>query len=43
MKILTPNKVVSTTDIGFAMIHRVIKGYHKSVLNPADILKLAKT
>lgn len=41
IKMLAPNSVVNTTQIGLAMIHSVSKGYHKNVLSPKDIIALA--
>lgn len=41
VKILAPNSVVSTTQIGNAMINSLEKTYPKNVLRPKDILALA--
>ncbi|MFY0606080.1 MAG: NAD-dependent epimerase/dehydratase family protein [Cyclobacteriaceae bacterium] len=42
MKMITPNKVVNTTQIGLAMIHATQSGYDKSILLPKDIIQLAQ-
>ena len=42
IKVLAPNSVVNTTQIGLAMINSVSKGYDKKVLNPKDILVLVE-
>lgn len=42
IKAFAPNSVVSTTQIGLAMIHSVQKGYDKKVLRPKDILMVAE-
>lgn len=42
MKRLTPNSIVSTTEIGLAMIHATQNGFDKKILAPKDILTLAK-
>ncbi|MFQ3215078.1 MAG: hypothetical protein ACJAT1_000435 [Marivirga sp.] len=42
MKGLFPNSIVNTTQIGLAMINIAIKGYHKEIIDPQDILKLSK-
>ncbi|MDY0103387.1 MAG: hypothetical protein RBS07_10645 [Lentimicrobium sp.] len=41
IKTISPNSVVTTTQIGQAMINTVLKGYDKKILIPKDILKLA--
>ena len=41
VKILAPNSVVTTTQIGNAMINSLEKTYPKNVLRPKDILALA--
>lgn len=41
VKMIAPNSVVNTTQIGLAMIHSVSKGYEKKILRPKDILDLA--
>lgn len=43
MKWLMPNSIVNTTQIGIAMINASHQGYAKSVIDPADILLLAKS
>lgn len=42
IKLLAPNTVVNTTQIGLAMINSVLYGYEKEVLTPRDILLLAE-
>ena len=42
MKRLTPNSVVDTAQIGLAMIEATKSGYDKRILDPIDILQLAK-
>ncbi|MFZ9046159.1 MAG: NAD-dependent epimerase/dehydratase family protein [Cyclobacteriaceae bacterium] len=39
IKWLSPSSVVNTTQIGFSMINVTLSGYHKSILEPADIIK----
>lgn len=41
IKAIAPNSIVNTTQIGLAMINSILIGYDKSVLKPADIIKLA--
>ena len=41
LKAIAPNSVVSTTQIGLAMINAMLKGYDKKVLRPKDILILS--
>lgn len=41
IKIISPNSVVNTTQIGLAMINVTKNGYNKEVLNPKDILILS--
>jgi len=41
-KWIMPNYVISLKEIGLAMINSVVKGYHKDVLECADIRELAK-
>jgi len=40
-KVLSPNSVVDTTQIGLAMVNSMLKGYDKSILTPKDILVLS--
>jgi len=40
-KAISPNSVVDTTQMGLAMIHIMLKGYNKQVLEPKDIIKLS--
>jgi len=42
MKALAPNTVVTTTQMGLAMIHSVTQSYPTTVLNPKDIIVLSK-
>lgn len=41
IKLLAPNSVVNTTQIGLAMINATFQGYEKRVIRPKDILILA--
>lgn len=38
---VSPRSVVTTTQVGKAMIHVVRDGYHKNIMDPADIQQLA--
>lgn len=38
---ISPRSVVTTTQVGKAMIHIVRDGYHKQVIDPADMQQLA--
>ncbi len=42
MKTLAPNSIVDTEQIGLSMIHISQRGYSQKVINPKDILALAK-
>lgn len=42
IKVISPNYVVDTTQIGQAMINSVLKGYPNKILRPKDIIQLAK-
>ena len=42
MKVLTPNSIVDTTQIGIAMIHATRDGYKKNIILPKDILTLSE-
>jgi len=42
IKAVSPDSVVTTTQLGLAMINSVLKGYSKSVLRPRDIIQLSK-
>ncbi len=42
VKLLAPNSVVNTTQIGLAMIHATLYGYDKKILRPKDIITLVK-
>ncbi len=41
IKVLSPNSVVTTTQIGLAMVNSMLKGYDKKVLRPKDIITLS--
>lgn len=41
MKFFAPNSVVTTTQVGLAMINTVLKGYQQTVLEPKDIVALS--
>jgi uncharacterized protein YbjT (DUF2867 family) len=41
-KAVSPNSVVSTTQIGLAMINSVLMGFDKTVLRPKEIIELSK-
>ena len=42
IKLIAPNSVVSTSQIGLAMINSMLNGYPDKILRPKDILKLSK-
>lgn len=42
IKLIAPNSVVNTTQIGLAMINSMLNGYPEKILKPKDILKLSK-
>lgn len=42
VKALAPNSVVTTTQIGLAMINSVFKGYPNTILRPKDIITLSE-
>ncbi len=42
IKKLAPKAVINTTQIGLAMINVTKQGYHKTIIAPVDILKLAE-
>jgi len=42
VKAISPNSVVTTTQIGLAMINSMRNGYSKTILTPKDILVLSK-
>jgi len=42
IKRIWPKSVVSTSQIGMAMIHSVLKRYDKSILRPRDIIDLSE-
>jgi hypothetical protein len=42
VKAISPNSVVTTTQIGKAMINSLEKGYTKNVLEPKDIIILSE-
>ena len=41
IKVLVPSYVVSTTQIGLAMIQATIGGYEGNIINPKDMITLA--
>lgn len=41
MKVLAPNSIVNTTQIGLAMINVVKQGYEKKIIDPKDIIALS--
>lgn len=41
IKAIWPNSVVTSTQIGKAMIHSISEGYPKTVLKPKDIIELS--
>lgn len=42
IKLLSPNSVVTTTQLGLAMIHSAQRGSSQKILHPKDILSLSK-
>ncbi len=42
IKVMAPNSVVNTTQIGLAMINSMLKGYDEKVLKPKDIIALSR-
>ena len=42
VKTISPNSIVTTTQIGLAMINTVLKGYPEKIIHPKDILELSK-
>lgn len=42
IKIIAPNSVVNTTDIGLAMINITRNGYSKQIIDPKDILTIGR-
>jgi len=42
IKLISPNSIVNTTQIGLAMIKSIEKGYDKKVLKPKDIIILSE-
>ena len=43
VKRMAPNSIVNTTQIGLAMINATRNGYSKAIIDPVDILALAKS
>lgn len=41
IKAVSPNSVVTTTQIGQAMINSMLKGYDKKIIRPADMIALS--
>lgn len=42
IKVISPNSIVNTTQIGLAMINSFLFGYEKNIVRPKDIIKLAE-
>ena len=42
IKMVAPNSVVDTQQIGLSMIHATQRGYSQNIINPKDIIALAK-
>jgi hypothetical protein len=42
IRAIAPDSVVTTTQIGLAMINSMLRGYNKKILDPKDIILLAK-
>lgn len=42
MKYISPNSIVTTTQLGQAMINSALKGYPEKIIHPKDILTLSK-
>ena len=42
IKTISPNSVVTTTQVGLAMINSVLKGYPVNILRPKDIITLSE-
>lgn len=42
VKVISPNSVVNTTQIGLAMINTMLNGYEKKILRPKDIIILSE-
>ena len=42
MKLMSPNSVVTTTQVGMAMINSALNGYPEKIIHPKDILELSK-
>lgn len=42
IKLIAPDSVVNTTQIGLAMINSMLKGYSEKILRPIDIIILSK-
>jgi len=43
IRAISPNSVVTTTQLGQAMIHSMLQNYPKQILKPKDILILSRT
>ncbi|MBK8500876.1 MAG: NAD-dependent epimerase/dehydratase family protein [Saprospiraceae bacterium] len=43
IKLISPNSVVDTTQIGLAMINATIRGYSESIVTPKDMIVLAQS
>ena len=42
IKTISPNSVVTTTQVGLAMINSVLKGYPVNIIRPKDIITLSE-
>ncbi len=42
VKVISPNSVVNTTQIGLAMINTMLNGYENKILRPKDIIILSE-
>lgn len=42
IKLVAPNAIVNTTQVGLAMINATIKGSDEKIIRPKDIIKLSK-
>jgi hypothetical protein len=42
IRLIAPDSVVTTTQIGLAMINSMLNGYNKKILTPKDIILLSE-
>ncbi len=42
VKVISPNSIVTTTQLGLAMINSALNGYPEKIIHPKDILELSK-